>query len=71
MTPRFLSTGKMAKHIGVNDKFLKENKGVLFKENIHFFVPDGRSHPLWDVEKMVEWVMGKDSDVDEILKKVV
>lgn len=69
--PKFLTTGKMARFLGLNIRFLKENKDVLFQKGVHYFIPDGRVHPMWDTDKMIEWVTDSNDTVDEILKKVV
>ena len=69
--PKFLTTGKLAAYIGVNIRFLKENKDILFRKGEHYFIPAGRVHPLWDVDKMIAWVTDSNDTVDEILKKVV
>ena len=71
-TPKFLTTGKMAEYIGVSISFLKDNKDILFKKGVHYFIPPGRSHPLWDTEKMISWVKSdSDAQVNDIIKKVV
>ncbi len=73
LTPLYLRTGKMASLIGRSSRWLKEQKGVLFKQGTHYHQPQGEREPFWDVEKMDEWVrsMEKNDEIDEILKKVV
>jgi len=73
LTPLYLRTGKMASLIGRSSRWLKEQKGVLFKQGIHYHQPKGEREPFWDVEKMDEWVRSivQDDEIDEILKKVV
>jgi len=56
MKPFALTTGKMAKLLGIDRKFLTDNKDVIFKKGIHYTIPPGKKHPLWIVEKMEEWL---------------
>jgi len=66
----YLSTGKMANYLGVNIRFLKENKGFIFTKGCHFFIPEGRTNPLWCVTKMEEWVRSEGKKAEDILNRV-
>ncbi len=73
LNPLYLRTGKMASLLGRSIGWLKANKGVTFKNGIHYHQPKSEREPFWDVEKMDEWVRSieKDDEIDLILKKVV
>jgi hypothetical protein len=60
----------MANLVGIDNKFLHENKNVLFKKGIHFYIPTGKKYCLWKVEEMVKWVENPKS-LDEESQKLV
>ncbi len=57
MKPFALSTGEMAKYLGISRDFLTNNKDVIFKKGVHYNIPPGRTHPLWIVQVMEKWLM--------------
>ncbi len=59
MTPKFLSTKKMAVYLGYHPDFLRKNMGLLFFEGEHYFKPPGTRTLRWNVDKMTAWVMGQ------------
>lgn len=68
----FVSTGTLLSQIiEVNEKFLAENKGIIFIDGIHFTIPKGRKNTLWNVEKMREWagttVIDEDDEIAEAI----
>ena len=73
MQPIYLPTTAMSTHIGVCTKFLTQNKGILFKENKHYFLPPGKKYCLWKISAMVAWVerpRGNNKVADEVLEKM-
>ena len=77
MTSRYLSTGQMAKYLGISKDFLLSHRGSLFIEGKHYFNPAGINRLLWDIEVMEMWVTGCDSEagvfgnVDEFLNQIL
>jgi len=63
MTSRYLSTGQMAKYLGISKDFLLSHRGSLFIEGKHYFNPAGINRLLWDIEVMEMWVRGYESNV--------
>lgn len=55
--PLYLKTSNMAKLIGYSKDYLLKNRGILFFENVHYFVKERRTD--WKVIKMIEWVENK------------
>ena len=55
--PLYLKTSHMAKLIGYSKDYLLKNRGILFFENVHYFVKERRTD--WKVIKMIEWVENK------------
>jgi len=64
MTPKYLSTGQMAKYLGLSKDFLLSNRGSLFIEGKHYFNPAGINKLLWNIEAMEGWLRGYDNDTD-------
>ncbi|GIT98821.1 hypothetical protein [Sulfurovum sp. TSL1] len=54
---RYLKTSKMAKFLGYSPDFLKDNREIIFFENVHYFSKKKRID--WKVSKMVEWMENK------------
>ncbi len=71
--PKYARTGVMAGLIGRSTRWLKSNKGVLFKQGIHYHQPKGEREPFWDIEAMNKWVRSTETneEIDLILNKVV
>lgn len=57
--PFVLPTTKMAKYLGVDRGFLQRNKGILFKQGVHFNRPIGTKRDMWVVAKMEEWALNQ------------
>ena len=55
--PLYLKTTAMASIIGYSGDYLKNNKEILFFEDIHYFPKEKRIN--WKVDKMIEWVENK------------
>ncbi len=52
---------------------LREFKDIKFIKGIHYCVPDGLTHPLWNRDALLAWINGDNQDevssiVDTILK---
>jgi len=62
-----LPTSKMAAYLGISKDFLLNNRGKLFKEDIHYTKPFGLNKIMWKVTKMEEWILNK-SIPDEYTK---
>jgi len=73
MTPKFLSTKKMAEYLGYHPDFLRKNMGVLFFEREHYFKPPGTRALRWNVEKMTAWVTAKNlsETSQQVLNKIL
>jgi len=73
MTPKFLSTKKMAEYLGYHPDFLRKNMGILFFEGEHYFKPPGTRALRWNVEKMQAWIMGKEvsQEAQSVLERVI
>ena len=65
-----LTTGKMAKYIGVSPDFLRKNKGTLFQEGIHYNRPNGVKMDMWVVDEMEKWVLGN-VEISQTAKQVL
>ena len=71
-TQKFLSTGKMAAHLGYSYDWLRKNKR-RFTKGVHYEQRPG-GHPRWNVEAMERWLKGEpvlDQKAREILEAVV
>lgn len=75
MTPKYLSTGQMAKYLGLSKDFLLSNRGSLFIEGKHYFNPAGINKLLWNIEAMEGWVRGYDigpfGDIEETINSIL
>lgn len=75
MTPKYLSTGQMAKYLGLSKDFLLSNRGSLFIEGKHYFNPAGINKLLWNIEAMEGWVKGYDigafGDFEETINSIL
>jgi len=68
----YLSTGKMAAHLGYSYDWLRKNKH-RFTKGIHYEQPPG-AHPRWNVEAMERWLKGEntpDPQEEKILETVL
>lgn len=54
--PKYLSTSKISKLIDVNERWLREHRGAVFKEGVHYHFPNGFNDCRWNVKAMIEWV---------------
>jgi hypothetical protein len=64
-----MRTGQMAEFLGRSKDWLKQRKGTVFKEGVHYYQKPGDSEPFWDVGAMVEWV--RNGDRSEAAKEVL
>jgi len=76
MKPLYRSTSAIVELIGVNERFLSENKNKLFIKGIHFFIPKGKKNTLWSITEMIKWVENTSDDTyediaDDVLSRMV
>ncbi len=68
----YLSTGKMAAHLGYSYDWLRKNKH-RFTKGVHYEQAPG-AHPRWNVEAMEKWLKGEpvlDPQAAKILETVL
>jgi len=71
--PMYLRPNQVESGLGISSKTLRDLKDDIFIKGIHYFVPSGLTHPLWDRDALLSWIKGDNKDevsslVDEILK---
>ena len=73
MNVLYMQTGKIAQLLGIDTKFLNQNKESIFYEGKHFFIPNGKKYCLWKVNEMIAWVENttNSSEADEVLQKIL
>lgn len=67
----YLATAKISQMLDINENWLREQRGIIFKEGIHFHYPDGFNDTRWNIAGMQAWMENKDSsntEADEVLK---
>jgi hypothetical protein len=66
---QYLSTSKIAKILDINEKWLREHRGSIFIEGVHYHFPQGFSHCRWNVPAMLKWIETSNhlSEVESIL----
>jgi len=70
---QYLSTSKIAKLIDINEKWLREHRGDIFQEGIHYHFPLGFNDCRWNVSAMLEWIetsTNHSSEADRILNSL-
>jgi len=70
--PLYLRPKDVEAKIGITIKTLNELKNTVFKKNIHYFIPTGKTYTMWSTSALIEWIKGDDNDaasnlVNEIL----
>lgn len=70
--PMYLRPNQVESKIGISTKKLRNLKDIVFKKGIHYFIPTGLTHPLWNRDALLEWVNGNETNetpslVDEML----
>ncbi len=73
MLKRYLKLEEASEYLSVSESFLKQRKGTIFKENIHFFSPSGEKIVRWDRFKLDEWIQTSSIDVnsDNLVNKLL
>jgi len=70
----YLSTSKISKLIDINEKWLREHRGAVFHEGIHFHYPYGFKDCRWNVSAMLNWIekssQNSSTITDEILNSI-
>ena len=66
---KYLSTSKIAKILDINERWLREHRGSIFIEGIHYHFPAGFKNCRWNVSAMLSWVetSSHSSEVDNII----
>ena len=70
---KYLSTSKIAKMIDINEKWLREHRGDVFQEGVHYHFPFGFNDCRWNVSAMLKWVetsTNHSSEADRILNSL-
>lgn len=58
--------------IGISSKTLRDLKDSIFKKGIHYFIPPGLKHPLWNRDALWAWVNGDETDeASELVDKIL
>jgi len=68
---KYLSTAKMASILDINAKWLREHRGSIFIEGVHYHFPNGFNDCRWNVKHMCLWIetpSETNTVADEILK---
>ena len=65
LNAKYLSTSKIAKMIDINEKWLREHRGNVFQEGVHYHFPFGFKDCRWNVSAMLEWVETSTNHSDE------
>jgi len=68
---KYLSTSKISKIIDINEKWLREKQGEIFKEGIHYHYPDGFHHCRWNVNAMLDWVENSSIETSKIANDIL
>ena len=71
--PMYLRPNEVETKIGISSKTLRDLKDTVLIKGIHYFIPHGLTHPLWNRDALLAWINGDTQDnvsalVDEILK---
>ncbi len=70
---KYLSTSKMSTLIDINAKWLREHRGEIFTEGVHYHFPYGFNDCRWNILAMIKWVENSNSfsnKADEVLKSL-
>jgi len=69
---KYLSTAKMAELLDINSRWLREHRGNIFQEGVHYHFPYGFSNCRWNVSAMLEWVetSSHSTEVDNIISSI-
>lgn len=70
---KYLSTSKMANLLDINAKWLRQHRGDVFKEGVHYHYPNGFNDCRWNVKAMFEWVENSNSSsskADDVLNSL-
>ncbi len=67
IVPKYLKTKDMAVFISVSESFLEKNMGGIFRRGVHFSRPKEARLLGWDVDNMITWRKGEESDEDKAL----
>lgn len=61
-SPMYLRPNQVESQIGISAKILRDLKDIVFQKGIHYFIPQGLHHPLWNRDALLEWISGDETD---------
>ncbi|QFR49400.1 hypothetical protein FJR48_06535 [Sulfurimonas lithotrophica] len=70
---KYLSTSKISRMVDINERWLREHQGTIFKEGVHYYYPNGFKNCRWNVSAMIEWIENPNEEsniADEILSNI-
>jgi hypothetical protein len=60
--PMYLKPNQVQSNLGISTNTLRDLKDKVFKKGIHYFIPTGLTHPLWNRDALLEWINGNESE---------
>jgi len=70
--PLYLKPNQVQNSLGISAKTLRELKDTIFIKGVHYFIPTGLTHPLWDRDALLAWIKGDDKDeVSSLVDKIL
>lgn len=72
-TIKYMSTSKISQLLDINEKWLREHRGDIFLEGIHYHYPEGFHDCRWNVEAMVNWMENSKNycaEADEVFQSI-
>lgn len=58
--PMYLRPNQVESEIGISSKTLRVLKDTIFKRGVHYFIPTGLTHPLWNRDALLNWINGNE-----------
>ena len=68
---KYLSTSKMSNMIDINDKWLREHRGTIFQEGVHFHYPNGFKDCRWNVSAMLDWIENSSNEFSGVADEII
>lgn len=57
--------------LDINQKWLREHRGSIFKEGIHYHYPYGFNDCRWNVTTMLEWMENSSIQTSELSEQIL
>jgi len=67
----YLTTSKISVLLDINPRWLRQHKGDIFKEGIHYHYPDGFHDCRWNVNAMFDWVENSATETSKIANDIL